>query len=172
MITIRVGSGGWTSTLHKERLLDYSTKVSSTIFPSTPLHLDPLKPLLYQSINNTITVNKIAARVIVTDGKIDVPTGIPQISPVRPHHRTDPEILYHERWTVEDICTIRQDDIIETVPTRLETAYLDLSPSATCSNISEDGLTLSTPMYRRNLDIYRTMCTYVSVPDPLARCKL
>lgn len=65
-----------------------------------------------------------------------------------------------------------EDDIIETVPTRLETAYLDLSPSATCSNISEDGLTLSTPMYRRNLDIYRTMCTYVSVPDPLARCKL
>jgi len=89
---------------------------------------------------------------------------------VRPHHRTDPEILYHERWTIEDTCTIRQDDIIETVPTRLETAYLELSPSATCSNIFEDGLTLSTPMYRRNLDIYRIMCTYVS--DPLARCKL
>ncbi|KYN07895.1 hypothetical protein ALC62_01076 [Cyphomyrmex costatus] len=70
------------------------------------------------------------------------------------------------------VVTVRQDDIIETVPTQLETAYLDLSPSATCSNISEDGLTLSTPMYRRNLDIYRTMCTYVSVPDPLARCKL
>lgn len=70
------------------------------------------------------------------------------------------------------IYAVRQDDIIETVPTRLETAYLDLSSSATCSNISEDSLTLSTPMYRRNLDIYRTMCIYISVPDSLARCKL
>lgn len=70
------------------------------------------------------------------------------------------------------IYAVRQDDIIETVPAQLETAYLDLSPSATCSNISEDGLTLSTPIYRCNLDIYRTMCIYVSVPDPLARSKL
>ncbi|TGZ49942.1 Uncharacterized protein DBV15_07155 [Temnothorax longispinosus] len=94
-------SGGWTSTLHKERLLDYSTKVSSAIFPRTPLHFGPLSP---PGLFNPFPTSALC---------------------IRPHHRTDPEALYHGRSTVEEIYAVRQDDIIEIVPTQLETAYLD-----------------------------------------------
>ncbi|KYN33650.1 hypothetical protein ALC56_12362 [Trachymyrmex septentrionalis] len=65
---------------------DYSTKVSSTIFPSTPLHLDPLKPLVcsipFQPLPSVVPpLLSTAINCKTTDGEINVLTGIPQIFP-------------------------------------------------------------------------------------------
>lgn len=90
---------------------------------------------------------------------------------VRPHHRADPEALLHGRSTIEEIYAVHPRWYYWNCAYSSRNGISgSFSIEATCSNISKAGLTLSTPMYRRNLDIYRSH-VYVSVSDPLTRRK-
>lgn len=88
---------------------------------------------------------------------------------VRPHHRSDPEgSVYRGRSTVEDVCSPPRWYYWNCAYSTRNGISGSFSIGATCSNISEAGLTLSTPMYRRNLAIYRAVCvrTYQYAGSP------